>query len=245
LPTVLTIAGSDSSGGAGISADMRTFGAFSVWGAVAVTAVTAQNSAGVDDVLVVPSSLVGLQIESVAREMPVSAVKTGMLASAGTVEAVADALEELRLGPLVVDPVMVASSGRSLLGAGAVDRLKERLLPLCLVFTPNIPEAESILGRDIRSRRDMIDAAARLSRLGPAAVVIKGGHLGGPDSPDLLWHDGRIVWIEGARLPSSYTRGTGCAFSAAVAANLAASRSIEDACRSAKAFVTASIGASP
>lgn len=236
-PGALTIAGSDSWGGAGIQADLRTFAAFGVWGSAAVTAVTAQNHRGVLAAQLVDPELVEAQIEAVAETGAVRAVKTGMLGDARVIEAVAVALERHRLGPLVVDPVQAASQGGSLLDPSAIPVLVKRLLPMCVLVTPNLPEAEALLGTSISDRAEMPAAAAALASLGPRAVLLKGGHLAGEESPDLLWHDGGATWLEGERLPAAHSHGTGCTLSAAVTAQLARGESLPEACRSAKQYV--------
>ena len=236
-PGALTIAGSDSWGGAGIQADLRAFAAFGVWGTAAVTAVTAQNHRGVLSAHLIDPDLVGAQIAAVAETGMVHAVKTGMLGDAAVIRAVADALELHHLGPLVVDPVQAASHGGRLLDPAALPVLTQRLLPQAALLTPNLPEAEALLGARIEDRSDMPDAAAQLARLGPAAVLLKGGHLAAPDSPDLLWMDGQALWLEGVRIPATHSHGTGCTLSAAIAAQLARGESLEAACRTAKAYV--------
>lgn len=236
-PAALTVAGSDSWGGAGMEADLRTFAAFGVWGSAAVTAVTAQNHRGVLAASLVEPELVQAQIDAVAETGSVRAVKTGMLGDARVIEAVAAALERHRLGPLVVDPVQAASQGGSLLDPAALPVLVKRLLPICTLVTPNLPEAEALLGTPVRERAEMPAAAAALVALGPAAVLLKGGHLAGGESPDLLWVEGRPVWLEGDRIPAAHSHGTGCTLSAAVAAQLARGEDLVDACRSAKAYV--------
>lgn len=236
-PAALTIAGSDSWGGAGIEADLRAFREFGVWGSAAVTAVTAQNHRGVLAATLVDPAMVEAQIDAVAETGSVRAVKTGMLGDARVIEAVAAALERHDLGPVVVDPVQAASQGGSLLDPAALPVLVERLLPRCAVVTPNLPEAEALLGTRIEKRAEMPSAAAALAALGPAAVLLKGGHLDGGQSPDLLWVDGRPIWLEGERIPAAHSHGTGCTLSAAVAAQLARGVPLEEACRSAKAYV--------
>jgi len=242
-PTALTVAGSDSSGGAGIQADLRAFAAFGVWGAAAVTAITAQNHGGVLAARLVDPDLVAAQIEAVAGAGVVGAVKTGMLGDASVVEAVGAALERTGLRPLVVDPVQTASRGGQLLAPAARPVLVERLLPMCRLLTPNLPEAEALLGVTIAAREDMPGAAEALAGLGPQAVLLKGGHLSGPDSPDLLWQAGGITWLDGPRLPVRHSHGTGCTLSAAVAAGLARGDGLVDACRQAKAYVALALEA--
>lgn len=242
-PTALTIAGSDSWGGAGIQADLRAFAAFGVWGTAAVTAVTAQNHRGVLAARILDPEMVEAQIEAVAETESIGAVKTGMLGNASVIEVVAGAIERLGLGPVVVDPVQAASQGGRLLDPAALPVLVERLLPLCAVLTPNLPEAEALLGTRIRSRAEMPGAAAALALLGPGAVLLKGGHLDGPDSPDLLWQAGQTTWLEGERIAASHSHGTGCTLSAAVAAELARGADLVSACRAAKELVRSGLHA--
>ncbi|MGC8511546.1 MAG: bifunctional hydroxymethylpyrimidine kinase/phosphomethylpyrimidine kinase [Acidimicrobiales bacterium] len=242
-PAALSVAGSDSWGGAGIEADLRTFAEFGVWGAVAVTAVTAQNHKGVLASTVMPADLVVEQIAAVADALSVGALKTGMLGDAAVIEAVAAAYGELHLGPLVVDPVQAASHGGSLLEADALPRLVSNLLPVAALVTPNIPEAEAILGVEISGRDDMALAAREIALLGPAAVLIKGGHLAGDVSPDLLWAEGKAIWLEGPKLKVRHSHGTGCTLSAAITAGLARGGDLVEACRAAKAYVSKCLGA--
>lgn len=242
-PAALTIAGSDSWGGAGMEADLRAFAAFGVWGSAAVTAVTAQNHRGVLAAQLVDPGMVQAQIDAVAETGAVRAVKTGMLGDARVIEAVAAALERHRLGPLVVDPVQAASQGGSLLDPAALPVLVEKLLPICTVVTPNLPEAESLLGTRILDRAEMPAAAAALASLGPEAVLLKGGHLAGDESPDLLWHRGEATWLEGGRIPAAHSHGTGCTLSAALAAGLARGAGLVEACHAAKDYVRSALEA--
>ncbi len=242
-PVALTVAGSDSGGGAGIEADLKTFQALGVWGTAAVTAVTAQNHRGVLASALIDPAMVRAQIEAVAEMARVGAWKTGMLGDSAVIEAVAGAVEDLDLGPLVVDPVQAASRGGSLLEPDAVPVLAARLLPHCRVFTPNLPEAEAFLGQPVTRREDMPEAAAALGRLGPECVLLKGGHLEGPDAPDLVWTEQGITWMEGSRLPAVHSHGTGCTLSAAVTAGLARGMPVLDACRAARDYVRAAISA--
>ncbi len=237
----LTVAGSDSSGGAGVQADLKTFGALGVWGLSAVTAVTAQNARGVAAVHAVPGWMVRAQIDAVAGESRPAAIKTGMLATAEIVETVAAAVADLRLTPLVVDPVLTASQGGSLLEPDGIRAIKNLLLPMCDVLTPNLSEAEVFLGQRVTEVADMPDAAAALAALGPGAVLLKGGHLRGERSPDLLWFGGTAIWLEGPRLVTDHTHGTGCTLSAAIAAYLAVGLPVPEACSKGKAFVTGAI----
>ncbi len=242
-PVALTVAGSDSGGGAGIEADLKTFTAFGVWGTAAVTAVTAQNHRGVLASALMDPAMVAAQMEAVAEMAPVRAWKTGMLGAAPVIEAVAAAMDRLALGPLVVDPVQAASRGGSLLEPDAVPVLADLLLPRCAVFTPNLPEAEAFLGAAVTTREDMPEAAAALAAMGPACVLLKGGHLSGPEAPDLLWADGRPTWLEGPRLAAAHSHGTGCTLSAGIAAGLARGMPVAEACRAAREFVRLALGA--
>ena len=237
MKRVLTIAGSDSGGGAGIQADLKTFAAHGVYGTSAITALTAQNTRGVSGVHLVPAEFVTLQIEAVVSDIGCDAVKTGMLATAAIVEAVAAAIESLDLPNLVVDPVMVAKGGDRLLDDDAVHTVRSALLRLARVVTPNVPEAEVLSGLSIRSLDDMREAAQRILRLGPRAVIVKGGHLLAATSPDLLISGDGETLLDGPRLTVANTHGTGCTFASAIAARLAIGDSLEDAARGAKAYV--------
>ncbi len=238
MKTALTIAGSDSGGGAGVQADLKTFAALGVYGTSAFTALTAQNSTGVTGVHVVPTEFVTLQIETVVSDFGCDAVKTGMLASAPIVEAVAAAVIALELPNLVVDPVMITKSGHRLLDTDAVHAIRASLLRLARVVTPNIPEAEVLADMRIRTRSDMRVAAERILRLKSAAVIVKGGHLVDPEVVDVVSDGSRVVELTGPRAQGPHTHGTGCTFSAAIAAHLALGRSVIDAAAEAKAFVT-------
>ena len=237
LPTALTIAGSDSGGGAGIQADLKTFAAHGVYGTSVVTAVTAQNTIGVSGIHVVPDDVVTAQIEAVVSDLGCDAVKTGMLANATIVEAVAAAIEALELPNLVVDPVMVAKSGDHLLDDEAVHALRWRLLRLARVVTPNVPEAEVLARMPITSLAEMREAARRIATLKPAAVVIKGGHMPGPEIVDLLYTDGEFYEFVGPRIEGRNTHGTGCTFAAAIAAHLAKGIELKEAVNAAKSYV--------
>ncbi|HUQ64060.1 MAG TPA: bifunctional hydroxymethylpyrimidine kinase/phosphomethylpyrimidine kinase [Acidimicrobiales bacterium] len=240
MSVCLTIAGSDSSGGAGLAADLRVFDAHGVRGAVAVTAVTAQNWLGVQAIEVVTPELVRAQIASVASDTGVDAAKTGMLGSAEVVEVVADAARDFGLRRMVVDPVMMASSGGRLLDSGALGVLKVRLLPLATVITPNLAEAEALVGWSVDDRATMEKAALALAELGPEAVLVTGGHLGdGASAPDCLVLAGESPqWLDAPRVPGGHAvRGTGCMLSAAICAHLAIGEDLVAACTAAKAFV--------
>jgi hydroxymethylpyrimidine/phosphomethylpyrimidine kinase len=242
-PVALAIAGSDSGGGAGITADLKTFEAHGVWGTVAVVAVTAQNTLGVQAFETLPAPLVRSQVESVARDIGIDAAKTGMLATAELVSTVAAAVRDAGIARLVVDPVFVSKHGDTLLADDAVGALREELLPLATVVTPNLPEAAALVGFEIADRQAMEDAAQALGTLGPAVVLVKGGHLAGDASPDCLVADGEVHWLEGPRIPGRHTHGTGCVLSAAVTAELARGMEPADACAAAKRFIEKAIGA--
>ncbi|ASJ10738.1 hypothetical protein A3L12_05215 [Thermococcus sp. P6] len=240
MRTALTIAGSDSGGGAGIEADLKTFASFGVHGLVAVTAVTAQNTLEVRAIHGVPPEVVAGQIEAVVEDIGVDAAKTGMLGNGAIVRTVAEAVEKYSF-PLVVDPVMVATSGRALLEEDAVEVLKNRLIPLASVVTPNVPEAERLTGIEIKGLEDARRAARFIvEELGAGAAVVKGGHLRLNEAVDVLYHNGRYREYRGPLLRGC-THGTGCSFSAAITANLALGRPLEKSVREAKRFVTMGI----
>jgi len=241
-PRALSIAGSDSGGGAGIQADLKTFSALGVFGMTAITAVTVQNTEGVSGYEELSPGTVGDQIRAVVTDIGVDAAKTGMLASAAIIRAVAEAAEATRIPNLVVDPVFVSKHGHRLLAEDAVGELRSRILPLAALVTPNLSEAEGLAGFPVTSRDLMEDAAEAIRAMGPAAVLVKGGHLEGSDRADDLFFDGTaLTWIEGERLPTRHTHGTGCVLSSAIAAYLARGEELLDAVRGGKAFVTESI----
>jgi hydroxymethylpyrimidine/phosphomethylpyrimidine kinase len=240
VPKALTIAGSDSGGGAGIQADLKTFSAFRVYGMSVITAVTAQNSMGVQRVEDLPPEFVAQQLRSVLEDFGADAAKSGMLSTAPIIEAIAAELAARPVEKLVVDPVMVAKSGDALLRPDARQALITRILPLALVVTPNLPEAEALAGIPVASREDMEEAARRIHRLGPRYVLVKGGHLKG-DAVDLLWNGKEFTAFTARRVDSSNTHGTGCTFSAGIAAGLARGLALGDSVREAKAYVTAAI----
>jgi hydroxymethylpyrimidine/phosphomethylpyrimidine kinase len=242
-PRLLTIAGSDSGGGAGIQADLKTFHQLGVFGTSAIVALTAQNTLGVRGVHPVPADFVALQLEALAEDLPPDALKTGMLAEPALVRLVADTVRERRWQPLVVDPVMAATSGDRLLTRDGEAAVRDLLLPLAAVVTPNLPEASALAGIDITDRDGMVEAARRIEDTGVGTVVVKGGHLGGEASPDLVWAAGEAHWLEGPRLAGRHTHGTGCVLSAAITAELARGMDPPDACVAAKAFVTRAIAA--
>jgi hydroxymethylpyrimidine/phosphomethylpyrimidine kinase len=240
-PRALTIAGSDSGGGAGIQADLKTFAAFGVYGASAVTAVTAQNTVGVQAIHEVPADVVAAQIDAVLSDIGADAVKTGMLFSTAIIEAVADRLRAHGVNHLVVDPVMVAKSGDRLMRDDAVSALRELLLPLAEVVTPNTDEASVLAGIDVVDRASIREAARRIHALGPRQVIVKGGHLDGPTSDDLMFDGEQFAVLSGPRIATRHTHGTGCTFSAAIASGLAAGCSPLEAARAARAFVQGAI----
>ena len=241
MKVALTIAGSDSIAGAGIQADLKTFAAFGLYGVSTVTAITAQSTTGVAEVLALPAAIVRAQIARVAGDVSIAAVKTGMLATAEIVEGVADALEQLAPLKLVVDPVIAASGGATLLAADALAVLKTRLLPLATVVTPNANEAAVLAGRLLTSIGDAREAAKRIADLGPSAVVVKGGHLPGPQAIDVLLYDGRFTEFPAARFPFEHIHGTGCTFASAVAAGLALDDDPDGAIKRAKEYITGAI----
>jgi hydroxymethylpyrimidine/phosphomethylpyrimidine kinase len=230
LPRVLTIAGSDSGGGAGIQADLKTFASWRVYGMSVVTAVTAQNTIAVRAVQAVSPAMVAAQIDAVFEDLGVDAVKIGMLGGPRVVETVAERLATLCQAPIVLDPVMVAKSGDALLAPQAVDILKTRLLPLATLVTPNLPEAEALLGRRLKTPEERRSGARELAASGPA-VLLKGGHAEGPEVEDLLASGTEVREYRHPRLSSRSTHGTGCTLSAAIAANLAWGRPLSEAVR--------------
>jgi hydroxymethylpyrimidine/phosphomethylpyrimidine kinase len=234
----MTIAGSDSGGGAGLQADLRTFAAHGVHGACAVTAVTAQNSVTVTDYVALDPRMVVAQVEAVVSDMPVAAVKTGMLANRGIVAAVAGVVRRHALPHLVVDPVMVAKGGARLLDADAEKAYVEHLFALTEVLTPNLPEAEVLLGRPVRTREAMREAARALRAQGPRVVVVKGGHLPGGEAVDVFYDGERLEELAAPRIDTRHTHGTGCTYSAAVAARLALGEAPLAAVRGAKDYLT-------
>jgi hydroxymethylpyrimidine/phosphomethylpyrimidine kinase len=240
-PRALTIAGSDSGGGAGIQADLKTFAAFGVYGASAITAITAQNTIGVRAIHDVPASMVAAQIDAVLDDIGADAAKTGMLSSPEIIETVADRLRAHAVAALVVDPVMVAKSGDRLLREDAVRALRDLLLPLAAVVTPNAPEATVLSGIDVFDAASAREAARRIHDLGPAMVVVKGGHLDGDTSDDLVFDGRAFEVLSGRRIATRHTHGTGCTFSAAICACLARGLAPLEAVREARAYVQGAI----
>jgi hydroxymethylpyrimidine/phosphomethylpyrimidine kinase len=240
-PRVLAIAGSDSGGGAGIQADLKTMLALGVHGMTVICAVTAQNSVGVQGYWELPPEAVKAQLDSVLGDIGAQAIKTGMLASPALVAPVCDALAEVA-APVVVDPVAVSKHGDSLLAAGTLAAVRDRLLPLATVVTPNLLEAELLTGTTIADERQMLAAAAMINAMGPQWVLVKGGHL--PGNPvDLLFDGERAIRLPGERIESVHTHGTGCTLASAIASRLALGDDVPTAVRAAKAYVTGAIAA--
>jgi hydroxymethylpyrimidine/phosphomethylpyrimidine kinase len=242
---VLTIAGSDSGGGAGIQADLKTFAALECYGMSAITALTAQNTIGVSAIHPLPPEFAAAQIAAVFEDIGADAVKIGMLYSAGLIRAVAEQLRRYKARNIVLDPVMVAQSGDRLLEDDAVGAIREELMPLADVVTPNVPEAEVLSGRRIGGIADMKAAAGDLARYGSASVLVKGGHLEAADSSDLLYlcRENRLVTFPAERIATRNTHGTGCTLSSAIAAHLARGEDLESAVRQAKIYITAALRA--
>ena len=241
MKTALTIAGSDSGGGAGIQADLKTFAAHGVYGTSALTAITAQNTHGVIAALPLPTDIIVAQMEAVAGDITIHAVKTGMLATAAIVEAVAATIEELDLPHVVVDPVMVAKGGDRLLDADAIGMIKAELFRRAAIVTPNAMEAGVLADMSVSSLADAREAARRIHRLGAAAVVVKGGHLDGAEAIDVLFDGHQFHELAGPRIATRNTHGTGCTFAAAIAANLALEVPLDAAVRRAKQYVLGAI----
>lgn len=245
MHTALTIAGSDSSAGAGIQADLKTFAAHGVFASTAITAVTAQNTLGVTTWEALPADLVTAQIEAVVSDIGAEAVKIGMLANAAIVEAVSAAVADLDLPHVVVDPVMIAKGGDRLLEEDAIAALRAELLRRTNVVTPNIPEAEVLSGVRIHSIDDMADAAQRILRLGPRVVLVKGGHLEGPESIDVVCSTDSRFEIRRTRIVTTSTHGTGCTLSSAIAANLALGLDVRTALERARDYLDGAIRNAP
>jgi hydroxymethylpyrimidine/phosphomethylpyrimidine kinase len=243
-PIAVTIAGSDSGGGAGIQADLKTFSALGVYGASVITALTAQNTLGVRAIHDVPPDFIGAQIDAVFSDLEVRAVKIGMLSCAATIEAVADGIDRHGMRNVVLDPVMVAASGDRLLAQDAVAALRLRLMPRALVITPNLHEAAALADAPIAANEDEMRVQAQnLLRLGAKTVLIKGGHGQGAESVDLLVDARGVLRLAAPRAPTRNTHGTGCTLSSAIAAELAKGRALAEAARAAKNYITAAIKA--
>ncbi len=242
FPKAMTIAGSDSGAGAGIQADLKTFSALGVYGTTVITALTAQNTVGVQSVLEVSPEFISAQIDSVMSDIGADSAKTGMLANSSVIEAVASGVRKWRITNLVVDPVMVAKSGDPLLKDDSVSAMVDSLFPLACVITPNIPEAEKLTGGKIETVDDMKRAARDLKKLGPKCVVLKGGHLGGSaETVDVFFDGHEFTLLKARRYNTRNTHGTGCTFSAAIAAFLARGEGIASAVKNAKSYITAAI----
>ena len=242
MKTALTIAGSDSSGGAGIQADLKTMTVNGVFAMSAVTALTAQNTTGVTDILEVSPSFLAAQLDAVFTDIFPDAVKIGMVSSSDLISVIADKLRQYGPGRIVVDPVMVATSGAKLLRGDAIETLKRELLPLADLLTPNIPEAEILSGEKIESADGMIAAAKTIGERYGCAVLCKGGHHLN-DANDLLWRNGETVWFRGRRIDNPNTHGTGCTLSSAIAANLAKGFSMEESVSRAKTYLSGALAA--
>lgn len=244
IPIALTIAGSDSSGGAGIQADLKTFAACGVYGASVIAALTAQNTQGVTAIHQVPPEFITAQIDAVFSDLDVRAVKIGMVSQRAAIEAIAAGLDRWSGGQVVVDPVMVATSGDRLLAADAIDALRKLLIPRAALITPNLPEAAALLDAPVAQlERDIVDQGERLLALGCAAVLIKGGHGEGAESTDYLIGKGGVITLAAPRIATRNTHGTGCTLSSAIAAGLAKGESLETSVRQAKVYITAAIAA--
>jgi hydroxymethylpyrimidine/phosphomethylpyrimidine kinase len=245
MHTALTIAGSDSGAGAGIQADLKTFAAHGVYASTAITAITAQNTLGVTMWEALPADLVTAQIEAVASDIGAEAVKIGMLANTAIVEAVSAAIADLDLPHVVLDPVMVAKGGDRLLEEDAIEAMRAELLPRAYIVTPNVAEAEVLAGSRIQSIEDMTEAARRILRLGPRVVLVKGGHLDGPESVDVVCTAHERFELRRARIATSSTHGTGCTLSSAIAANLALGLDLRAALEGARDYLDGALQNAP
>jgi hydroxymethylpyrimidine/phosphomethylpyrimidine kinase len=245
MQTALTIAGSDSSGGAGIQADLKTFAAFGVYGTSAITAVTAQSTLGITAAMPLPADMVTAQIEAIAGDIALHATKIGMLATAAIVEAVAAAIEELDLPMVVLDPVLASSSGTRLLDDDGLQMLRAELLPRAFIVTPNLPEAEVLSGKRVVSAADAREAARRIHDMGAVTVIVTGGHRGGEDIVDLLFDGRTFTELHTARVDARNTHGTGCTFASAVAACLALGETPPEAVVRAQRYVAGAIRHAP
>ena len=236
----MTIAGSDSGGGAGIQADLKSFAAMGVYGTSVITAVTAQNTREVQQVVELPTAAIGSQIDAVISDIGTDVVKTGMLSSSAIIEMVVAKLKEHEIDMIVVDPVMVAKGGDRLLEEEAVDALRTQLLPLATVVTPNVPEAEVLVGHTINDMDDMKEAAEEIVKMGASSAVVKGGHLKGP-ATDILYDGHDVKAFSSQRISTMNTHGTGCSFASAIAAGLARGKTVRDSVEAAKKYVTDAI----
>lgn len=241
MKIVLTIAGSDSGGGAGIQADLKTFSALGVYGMSVLTSITAQNTLGVQGIHDLPPEFVGLQIDSVMQDIGTDAAKTGMLSNAQIIKIVSEKVKKYKVKNLVIDPVMIAKGGDRLLKENAVESLKQDLVPLANVVTPNLSEAEVLSGLKIKNLSDMKEAARKIFRLGAQNVLIKGGHLSSDEAIDVLYNGKTFQEFKAKRFETKNTHGTGCTFSSAIAAELAKGKKVEEAVNIAKKYITLAI----
>lgn len=242
IKKVLTIAGSDSSGGAGIQADIKTITAHKMYALSAITALTAQNTTGVYGIMNVPAEFVGNQLDCIFNDIKPDAVKIGMVSNSDIINMIAAKLTVYKAKNIVVDPVMVSTSGSKLLSDEAIDSLTKRLIPLATVITPNIPEAEVLCGFDIKNEDNMIEAAQQIARQYRGAVLVKGGHLVN-DAIDLLFKDGKSDWFRSERVNNPNTHGTGCTLSSAIACNLADGKQLDESIKNAKEYLTGALRA--
>lgn len=242
LKKVLTIAGSDSSGGAGIQADIKTITAHKMYAMSAITALTAQNTTGVRAILDATPAFVRQELDCIFEDIPPDAVKIGMVSRSDIITAIADKLQEYHAPNIVVDPVMIATSGSRLLSPEAMETLQTRLLPLAAIITPNLPEAEALTGRKIETLEDMLASAQEIARHIHGAVLIKGGHLT-HSADDLLFDAGKAYWFKSEKIANPNTHGTGCTLSSAIACSLAAGCSLKDAVQNAKTYITGALKA--
>lgn len=240
MKTALTIAGSDSSGGAGIQADLKTMTAHHVFGMSAITALTAQNTTGVTDIMEVTPEFLGAQLDAVFTDIFPDAVKIGMVSGSKLIRVIAEKLREYGAKQVVVDPVMVATSGARLISEDAIETLKQELIPLATVITPNIPEAEVLSGCEIRTEEDMLSAGRKIRDTFGVAVLMKGGH-NVNDANDLLIEEEKETWFHSTRIDNPNTHGTGCTLSSAIASNLAEGRTLSDSVKRAKDYLTGAI----
>ena len=241
MKIVLTIAGSDSGGGAGIQADLKTFSALGVYGMSVLTSITAQNTIGVQGIHDLPPEFVGLQIDSVMQDIGTDAAKTGMLSNVQIIKIVSEKVKKYKVKNLVIDPVMIAKGGDRLLKEDAVESLKQDLVPLANVVTPNLSEAEVLSGLKIKNLSDMKEAARKIFRLGAQNVLIKGGHLSSDEAIDVLYNGKIFQEFKAKRFETKNTHGTGCTFSSAIAAELAKGKKVEEAVNIAKKYITIAI----
>ena len=242
MKKVLTIAGSDSSGGAGIQADIKTITAHKMYAMSAITALTAQNTTGVFAIQEATPEFVAAQLDAIFTDIRPDSVKIGMVSSSKIIEVIAEKLRYYQAENIVVDPVMVATSGSRLLSEDAMDAVRQLLIPLGSVITPNIPETEVLCGFPVREEKDMLRAAEQISRTYSGAILVKGGHLV-HDAVDLLWKDGKAQWFSSERIETANTHGTGCTLSSAIACRLAEGRGLEESIRLAKAYLTGALAA--